>query len=107
MRGCRGWLTGISGIESIGVDEIQRHSGHTHLTLVYQTTGVKRPIWVSHNRTEQSLRRFFESATDLKSRWCLLKRPDNLTDDHATRRAELSQYNFKSVRAHLVREKFW
>jgi len=41
-----------------------------------------------------------------KSRWCLLKRPENLTDNQATRLAELLQYNLKSVRAHLLREEF-
>jgi transposase len=161
----------LSGIEAIGVDEIQWRSGHTYLTLVYQTTGLKRLLWVSHDRTEQSLRQFFESlkvdvrtsirfvcsdmwkpylnviaeqipqalhvldrfhimrnmnmaidevrrteVTQLqkdgyepaltKSRWCLLKRPENLTDSQATRLAELLRYNLKSVRAHLLREEF-
>ena len=161
----------LSGIEAIGVDEIQWRSGHTYLTLVYQITGCKRLLWVSHERTEQSLRRFFELLPDdvrtgirfvcsdmwkpylnviaeqipqalhvldrfhimrnmnvaidevrrqevtqlrrdgyepalTKSRWCLLKRPENLTDNQATRLAELLQYNLKSVRAHLLREEF-
>ncbi len=47
----------LSGIEAIGVDEIQWRSGHTYLTLVYQISGAKRLLWVSHERTEQSLRR--------------------------------------------------
>ena len=158
-------------IEAIGVDEIQWRRGHTYLTLVYQISGVKRLLWVSHERTEQSLRRFFDVLTDdvrkgirfvcsdmwkpylnvieeqvphalhvldrfhimknmnvaidevrrqevaqlrrdgyepalTKSRWCLLKRPENLTDNQATRLAELLQYNLKSVRAHLLREEF-
>ena len=161
----------LSGIEAIGVDEIQWRRGHTYLTLVYQISGVKRLLWVSHERTEQSLRRFFDVLTDdvrkgirfvcsdmwkpylnviaeqvphalhvldrfhimknmnvaidevrrqevaqlrrdgyepalTKSRWCLLKRPENLTDNQATRLAELLQYNLKSVRAHLLREEF-
>jgi transposase len=54
----------LSGIEAIGVDEIQWRSGHTYLTLVYQISGAKRLLWVSHERTEQSLRRFFELLTD-------------------------------------------
>jgi len=29
----------LSGIEAIGVDEIQWHNGHTYLTLVYQIDG--------------------------------------------------------------------
>jgi transposase len=40
------------------------------------------------------------------SRWCLLRRPENLTDNQVTRLAELLQYNLKSVRAHLLREEF-
>jgi hypothetical protein len=31
----------LSGIEAIGVDEIQWRSGPTYLTLVYQITGCK------------------------------------------------------------------
>ena len=54
----------LSGIEAIGVDEIQWRSGHTYLTLVYQISGAKRLLWVSHERTEQSLRRFFEILID-------------------------------------------
>lgn len=53
----------LSGIEAIGVDEIQWHSGHAYLALVYQITGVKRLLWISHERTEQSLRKFFEALT--------------------------------------------
>ena len=53
----------LSGIEAIGVDEIQRRSGHTYLTLVYQIDGMKRLLWVAQERTEQSLRGFFNSLT--------------------------------------------
>jgi transposase len=161
----------LSGIEAIGVDEIQWRSGQKYLTLVYQISGIKRLLWVSEDRTEQSLRRFFELLTDnvregiqfvasdmwrpylnviaeqipkalhvldrfhimqnmnkaidevrrqevaalerdgyepvLKhSRWCLLKRPENLTDHQAARLADLMTYNLKSVRAQLLREEF-
>lgn len=41
-----------------------------------------------------------------KSRWLLLKRPENLTDIQETRLAELLQYNLKSVRAYLLKEDF-
>jgi transposase len=40
------------------------------------------------------------------SRWCLLKRPENLSDDQTTKLAELLRYNLRSVRAHLLREDF-
>jgi transposase len=40
------------------------------------------------------------------SRWCLLKRPENLTDQQTVKLSELLKYNLKSVRAHLLREDF-
>jgi transposase len=51
----------LSGIEAIGVDEIQWQRGHRYLTLVYQIeNGMKRLLWVAQERTEQSLRGFFQ-----------------------------------------------
>lgn len=40
------------------------------------------------------------------SRWCLLKRPENLTKAQTVKMQELLTYNLKSVRAHLHREDF-
>jgi transposase len=40
------------------------------------------------------------------SRWCLLKRRENLTDKQTVKLAELLKYNLRSVRAHLLREDF-
>jgi transposase len=40
------------------------------------------------------------------SRWCLLKRPENLTDKQTVKLAEVLRYNLQSVRAHLHREDF-
>lgn len=40
------------------------------------------------------------------SRWCLLKRPENLTEKQTVKLSELLKYNLKSVRAHLLREDF-
>jgi transposase len=40
------------------------------------------------------------------SRWCLLKRPENLTDKQTIKLAELLQYNLQSVRSYLLREDF-
>ncbi len=40
------------------------------------------------------------------SRWCLLKRRENLTEKQTMKLSELLQYNLKSVRAHLLREDF-
>jgi transposase len=52
----------LGPIEAIGVDEIQWHKGHCYLTLVYQIEeGMKRLLWVTQERTEQSLRGFFQT----------------------------------------------
>jgi transposase len=55
----------LSGIEAIGVDEIQWQRGHRYLTLVYQIeNGMKRLLWIAQERTEQSLRGFFQFLSD-------------------------------------------
>jgi len=40
------------------------------------------------------------------SRWCLLKREENLTEKQAIKLSELLQYNLQSVRSRLMREDF-
>jgi transposase len=40
------------------------------------------------------------------SRWCLLKRPENLTPRQTVKLRELLQYNLRSVRSRLMREDF-
>ena len=41
-----------------------------------------------------------------KTRWCLLKRRENLTDPQRLRLRDLLRYNLKSVRAYLLKELF-
>jgi transposase len=41
-----------------------------------------------------------------RSRWCLLKRPENLSEKQTVKLAELLQYNLRSVRSYLLREDF-
>ena len=41
-----------------------------------------------------------------KSRWCLLKRPANLTDSQRLKLRDLVRYNLQSVRAYLLKEQF-
>ncbi|NIB44300.1 ISL3 family transposase [Pseudomaricurvus alkylphenolicus] len=162
----------MTGISSIGVDEIQWQKGHNYLTLVYQIDeGCRRLLWIGEKRTVRTLLRFFRSfgrersqelrfiCSDMwkpylkviakkanqavhvfdryhvvakmnkaidevraqeakkmvaegydpvlkKSRWALLKRPENLTEFQETKLAELLQYNLKSVRAYLLKEEF-
>jgi transposase len=161
----------LTAVKAIGVDEIQWKRGHKYLTLVYQIdAGVKRLLWVAQDRTEASLRGFFDllgkrpsnhvkftcsdmwqpyldvlreraqnaviildrfhimakfnkvldeiRATEARrlkqegdeilkhSRWCLLKRPENLTDKQAIKLSELLRCNLTTVRAYLMREDF-
>ena len=162
----------LSGIEAIGIDEIQYRRGHKYLTLVYQLdAGVKRLLYVAKDRTEASLQEFFGildesiiqgikfACTDMlpaylkvlrerapatlnildrfhiskkfgealdkiraeetrqleadgyepilkHSRWCLLKRRENLTSKQTVKLRELLKYNLNSVKAYLMREDF-
>ena len=51
----------LSGVLSIGVDEIQYQLGHKYLTLVYQIDGhCKRLLWVGKERKEATLEAFFD-----------------------------------------------
>lgn len=161
----------LTGIKSIGVDEIQWRDGHKYLTLVYQIDqGARRLLWIGRDRTEETFQKFFDwfgkdrskkikficsdmwkpfikvirkntaqavhvldrfhimthfsKAIDeiragehralkdkgletLKhSRWCLLKREENLTDRQRNRLKDLLVYNLKSIRAYLLKEDF-
>ena len=49
----------LSGVTSLGVDEIQRSKGHKYMTLVYQLNEPKRLLGVEKDREEASLERFF------------------------------------------------
>jgi transposase len=40
------------------------------------------------------------------SRWCLLKRPENLTDKQEIKLSDLLRYNLKAVRSYLLKEDF-
>jgi transposase len=162
----------LTGITSIGVDEIMWQRGHEYLTLVYQIdTQCKRLLWIGQHRTEETIKAFFtwftpERAMALKyvcsdmwkpylkviakraggaihvldrfhimthfskaidevradearklkqagkepvlkgSRWCWLKRPENLTDHQEATLADLVQMNLKTVKSYLLKEDF-
>ena len=162
----------LSGIEAIGIDEIQWQRGHKYLTLVYQIdANCRRLLWVGKKRRVKTLLGFFrwfgkertkelryicsdmwkpylkviakkaghaihildrfhimahlskaidevraQEARELKekgyepiltkTRWLLLKRPENLTQKQETRLADLVQYNLRSIRSYLLKEEF-
>lgn len=162
----------LSGIESIGVDEVQWQKGHEYLTLVYQIDkGMKRLLWIGVDRSQATLRRFFKELPEIvrneikyvcsdmwkpylkviaeelpktvhildrfhimkainkaidkvraeesrklksdgfepilkNSRWCLLKRRENLTENQTVKLKELLKYNLKTVKSYLMKEDF-
>jgi len=162
----------VSGVTSIGVDEIAWQVGHKYLTLVYQIDkNCVRLLWVGKDRTVKTLLKFFRKfgsdwALQLKhicsdmwrayikviekkasqaihildrfhivakmnkaidevraaehkkmkddgyepilkhSRWCLLKRKENLTEKQEIKLKDLLKYNLQSVRAYLLKEDF-
>ena len=58
-------------------------------------------------RAEEHKALKFQGKETLKhSRWCLLKRQENLTDIQANRLQDLLRYNLRSVRAYLLKEDF-
>jgi transposase len=166
----------LSGIESIGVDEIAIQKGHKYLTVVYQIDKhCIRLLWVGKDRTVKTMLRFFRMfgkprtknlkhiCSDMwkpylkvikkkapqalhildrfhimaninkaidkvraeehrklekdgyepvlkKTRWCLLKRKENLTEKQAVKLSDLLAYNLKAVKSYLLKEElnlFW
>ena len=58
-------------------------------------------------RSEEARRLASQGKDILKgSRWCLLKRPDNLTESQDLKLVDLLSYNLKTVRAYLLKEDF-
>jgi transposase len=58
----------LSGIESIGVDEVMWHRGHKYLTVVYEIArGRRRLLWIGLERKEETIRAFFEWFGDRAS----------------------------------------
>lgn len=58
-------------------------------------------------RAEEARRLKQEDDEVLKhSRWCLLKRPENLTERQAVKLSELLKCNLKAVRSYLMKEDF-
>lgn len=50
----------LSGITSIGIDEVLWHSGYKYLTVVYQIDNhCRRLLWIGRNRKAITLMRFF------------------------------------------------
>jgi transposase len=160
----------LSGIASIGIDELASAKGQQYVTVVYQIdSGRRRLLWIGGQRKAKTLLKFFRwfgkertaalqfIASDMwraylkvvakkagaavhvldrfhiamhlskaidkvraeetralaargyepvlkRSRWVLLKRPENLTAKQDIKLAELMRYNLRTVRAYLLKE---
>ena len=58
----------LDGIKAIGIDEIQYRLGHKYLTLVYQIDeGCRRLLYIGKDRTEETLKGFFEFFGETRS----------------------------------------
>ncbi len=58
----------LDNISAIGVDEWQYKTGHKYLTLVYQINdNMKRLLFITKNRTKQSLHEFFDEFGEERS----------------------------------------
>ena len=58
----------LDDIKAIGIDEIQYRLGHQYLTLVYQIDeGSRRLLYIAKDRSEESLRGFFEMLGETRS----------------------------------------
>jgi transposase len=59
----------LDNITSLGIDEIQWHSGKRYLTLVYQIDShCKRLLWIGKNRTKSTLKSFFKWFGDTRTK---------------------------------------
>ncbi len=68
----------------------------------------KMNVAIDEVRAQEARRMMQEGyePTLKKTRWCLLKRPENLTDKQQIRLRDLLRYNLQSVRAYLLKEEF-
>ena len=58
----------LTGIQAIGIDEVLWHRGHKYLTVVYEIASARRRLlWIGEQRTEETIRRFFDWFGDRAS----------------------------------------
>ncbi len=60
---------------------------------------------VRANESRELVREGYEPVLK-KSRWLLLKRPENLSDSQQASLTELLKYNLKAVKSYLLNEQF-
>ena len=67
---------------------------------------LNRAIDEVRGQEAKELRRQGKSPVLSKTRWCLLKRPENLSEKQEGRLAEIMRYNLRTVRSYILKEDF-
>lgn len=90
------------------LDLIKHHCTHALNILDRFHVVAKMNLALDDVRAAEARRMAREGYEPLlkKSRWCLLKRPENLTDWQRLKLRDLVRYNLQSVRAYLLKEQF-
>jgi len=90
------------------LDLIAKHCTHALSILDRFHIVAKMNLALDDVRAHEARRMAHEGyePTLKKSRWCLLKRPENLTGKQRIRLRDLVRYNLQSVRAYLLKEEF-
>ena len=89
------------------LDLIKRHCTNA-LNILDRFHVAKMNLALDDVRAAEARRMAREGYEPLlkRSRWCLLKRPENLTDSQRLKLRDLVRYNLQSVRAYLLKEQF-
>jgi transposase len=87
---------------------IRRHAGQALNVLdkFHIVAHLHKAVDETRRRDAAELRRKGDAVTLKHTRWCLLKRPANLTTKQRGRLRNLLRLNFKTVRAYLLKEDF-
>ena len=87
---------------------IRRHAGQALNVLdkFHIVAHLNKAVDETRRRDAADLRRKGDNVTLKHSRWCLLKRPVNLTKNQAGRLRDLLRINLSTVRAYLLKEDF-
>src|SRR6266568_3110839 len=98
----------LESIRAIGVDEIrQKCSQALHILDRFHIVA-KMNKALDEVRASETRRMAQDGHEPLlkKSRWCVLKRKENLTSQQKFRLRDLLRYNLQTVRAYLLKEDF-
>ncbi len=87
---------------------IRRHAGQALNVLdkFHIVAHLNKAVDETRRRDAAELRREGDEVTLKHTRWCLLKRPGNLTTKQAGRLRDLLRLNLRTVRAYLLKEDF-